>query len=92
MTPPEAIATSREPFLKSPLGIALLVLSSTFGGSVLKDRLTTETRSSTADVRIEALRQQFDEAHVETAKRLDDIRQDMRDLKTSLDQVNRVPR
>jgi hypothetical protein len=101
----EAIEKTPEPFLRSPLGIALLVLAATFAGSVLKDRVTTETRTSTADVRIEALdkrindyqavavtRQQFDQAQIDTTKRLDDIRQDLRDMKNSKDEANHTSR
>lgn len=101
----EVVERAREPFLRSPLGIALLVLAATFAGSLLKDRLMTETRTSTADVRIEAMdkrindyqsvavtRQQFDQAQLDTTKRLDDIRQDLRDLKNNVDEAKHTSR
>jgi predicted component of type VI protein secretion system len=94
-----------EPFIKTPLGIALLSLSAALAGFMINERVSTETHSSTADVRIEAMdkrmndyqaiavsRQQFDQAQVDMTKRLDDIRQDLRDLKSSVDRASHASR
>ncbi|MDP9024307.1 MAG: hypothetical protein M3N13_02880 [Candidatus Eremiobacteraeota bacterium] len=85
-------------FLRSPLGIAVLMLVSSVGGGWLKDRLSTESRDNGSVVRIDALnqrltdhlsdavsRRQFDDVNAATPKRLDDVRQDIRDLKLDID-------
>lgn len=57
-------------FLKTPLGIAVLMAASSIGGAWFKDRLGSETRDSATVARIDAI-----------DRRLDDIRQDLRDIK-----------
>jgi hypothetical protein len=85
-------------FINSPLGIAALMLVSSIGGGWVRDRLSTETRDTGSVVRIEAIdrrvtefiasavsRGQFEASQGATEKRLDEIRQDVRDIKRSLD-------
>ena len=85
-------------FLRSPLGIAALMLVSSVGGGYLKDRLSTETRDVSSAVRVDALdrrlsehltdavsKRQYEDAEATTQKRLDDIRQDVRDLKLEIE-------
>lgn len=67
------------PFLQSPIGIALLMLVSSIGGGWIKDRISTETRDTSSAVQIEAIN-----------KRMDDIREDLRDIKTELQRIERT--
>jgi hypothetical protein len=48
-------------FIRSPLGIAMLMLASSLGGSWIKDRLSTETRDTGSSVRIESLEKRLDQ-------------------------------
>ena len=93
-----AAVTTTAPFLTSPLGIALLMIVSSVGGGVIKDRLTTETRDTASSVRIDAIDQRLhdhlaeavtrpyvDAAFDNLTKRLDEIRGDVRDLRAEID-------
>jgi len=60
-------------FIRSPLGIAVLMLASSIGGGWIKDRVSVETRDSATVARIDAI-----------DRRLDDIRQDLRDMKMQI--------
>lgn len=92
-------------FIRSPLGIAALMLVSTIGGGWLKDRLSNETRDTTSVIRIDAIehrltehladavsRHQYEENEANTAKRLDEIRTDVRDLKLEIETLLRPER
>lgn len=48
-------------FIRSPLGIAVLMLVSTLGGSWIRDRLQTETRDTSSVVRLEAIEKRVDQ-------------------------------
>jgi hypothetical protein len=86
--------------MRSPLGIAVLMIVSTATGGIIKDRLDTQSASTASEVRIDALNQrltehladavsrhQYEEANMALDKRLDDIRQDLRDLKSEVEQI-----
>jgi hypothetical protein len=90
--------TAPADFIRSPIGIAVLMVISSVGGGWLKDRLTTETRDTASETRIEALehrftehltdavsRRQYEENEMQTSKRLDEIRADIRDLKIEVE-------
>lgn len=47
-------------FIKTPLGIAVLMLVSTVGGSFIRDRLFTEGRDTSSVVKVEALEKRVD--------------------------------
>jgi hypothetical protein len=47
--------------IRSPLGIAVLMIVSTFGGGLLKDRLSTESRDVGSAARIDALDKRLDQ-------------------------------
>lgn len=47
-------------FIRSPLGIAVLMLISSVGGSFIRDRLSTEGRDTGSVVRVEALEKRMD--------------------------------
>jgi hypothetical protein len=66
-------------FLKTPLGIAVMMLVSSFGGAALKDRLGAETRDTALAAKVEAL-----------DARLTEIRQDLRDIKIQIDDRSRA--
>jgi TolA-binding protein len=80
-------------FAKSHLGTAVLMLVASVGGSMVHDRLTTETRDTSSALRVEQLekrltehladavsRRQFDEVEAQNAKRFEEIRQDLKDI------------
>ncbi len=105
-TPPPAHAD----FIRSPLGIALLMLVSTAGGGWLRDRLSTEGRDTASVVRVEALEKridqlqaaqsdyqrsgltsnQFNEFRTANEKRLDDIREDLKNLIAEVNAVDHL--
>lgn len=85
-TPPAAPLA----FLTSPLGIAVLVMVSTFGGSWVKDQLINERRDTTSVVRLDALDQRMRDQQAATAQMLADIRQDLRDIKLQIDDRSRA--
>lgn len=83
--------------LHSPLAIAVLTFVAALGGSYLRDRLSMEGRDGANAARIATLSAQVDtlertalpaaqfrDFQNSTAQRLDDIRQDLRDLKKLL--------
>jgi selenocysteine lyase/cysteine desulfurase len=84
------IAAVHADFIRSPLGIAVLMLVSSVGGGWLKDRLLTEHRDTATEARIEALQQRIGAEQAETDMRLSDIRQDIRDLKFQIDDRTRA--
>lgn len=71
--------------LKSPLGIAFFTLIVTVGGAVVKDRLFTEGRDTSNAVRVDAVDRRLTEIDAANAKRFDQLREDIRDLKFSLE-------
>ena len=68
-------------FIRSPLGIALLVLFAGFSGSEVDRRMGVEARDSVSVSRIDGIE-----------RRLDEIRQDQRDLRWQIDDIARTLR
>lgn len=71
--------TTPPPFLQSPIGIALLMIVSSIGGGWIKDRVGTETRNTTSAVEIQAIN-----------KRLDDVHEELRDIRNDLQRMQRT--
>jgi hypothetical protein len=91
-------------FMRSPLGIASLMLVSSVSGSMIKDRLGLETTSSASSIRIDELdkrlvshlaeamtRQMYEQGQIATTKRMDDLREDLHDIKLQLSALEAGP-